>query len=823
MTPFDLLLMLGVKTLILSLAALVASLVLRLTRCRSPKIHHLTWAAVLLLGVLGAGIPLSLPVAENRPVVVDVVAQATSFASVPAQPADGRIPDGMRKEKGEDALSTERCNPTDCTEDRSDSNGVRSDYSGVRSGWEDTHSSTHPVGMHRSVETALQQTASHSVGMRPTIETTEILAETISPFQFYATLICTAWCIGIVVILCWRLAAFLMLMRALRSATPVEGLFSKEWRHLLTEYNIPPERLPLLLTDQIGPGLVWRRQGAAVLVPRDLWEEATPEIRDGILRHELTHYRNRDLLRSGISQLLAVVHWFNPVSWFVLHKLDEATEWLCDLAAFGTTDNGRHLFAESLVAVHETNASISLGRYGFGSGSLERRISQLQSSLDNQGDSKMKKASIVFILALFITAGLFQVRFVPVAADSSSQNGEGLTGTVLLPDGEPAKDAVGGVATFGLSIQVKNGTMNTTFFNNRFFKADADGKFVIPKDALPTNQSPRFQDYKVIFMHDEGTACLTKEEFENHTGPITLQPRSRIEGTVFVGNKPGKNLPVMSDLVSNQGFGRPGISQFNETMSDENGHYVFERVLPGTGGIGRSAKSIVDEMTTWTPFHVKEYDIKPGKTLHIDLGGGGYIVKGRIMRIGELAAKKADLRYARVTARPHLSDYMALPAGMKQLFTELMTRDVDVWASEEWLSMDYKTADEREQKLFSLPVIQQKMAENPGLYDEAIEYSKLESRNTNSGYNILRIISPVDEKGNFQLDDLTPGQWTLDIELEIPPPPYKPGDVVRSSEYWKREVNITVPDLPGGPSDEPLELTLFSIGRDADKVQFSPR
>ena len=404
MTPFDLLLTLGVKTLILSLAALVAYLVLRLTRCRSPKIHRPTWAAVLLLGVLGAGVPLHLPVVENRPVVDERSSNTTALIF---------HTEAQRHEE----------------ENRPDFPLLSASVPLCETKTEFLATITEPVIAQPEPLPPLPMFPALPMESTPivaeTITAMIALPETIAPSRFdttfYATLACTAWCVGIVVILCRRLAAFLMLMRALRSATPAEGFFATEWQRLLAEYKIPPERLPLLLTDQIGPGLVWRRQGAVVLAPRDLWDEATPEMRDGILRHELEHYRNRDLLRSGVSQLLAVVHWFNPVSWFVLRKLDEAIEWLCDIAAFGATDNGRHLFAESLVAVHETHASISLGRYGFGSGSLERRISQLQSSLDNQGDSKMKKASIVFVLALFITAGLFQVRFVPVATPVAAE------------------------------------------------------------------------------------------------------------------------------------------------------------------------------------------------------------------------------------------------------------------------------------------------------------------------------------------------------------------------------------------------------------------
>jgi Zn-dependent protease with chaperone function len=46
----------------------------------------------------------------------------------------------------------------------------------------------------------------------------------------------------------------------------------------------------------------------AVLVPRTLWEEASPDVRSGILKHELTHWRNSDLYVSMCARLLVLVH-----------------------------------------------------------------------------------------------------------------------------------------------------------------------------------------------------------------------------------------------------------------------------------------------------------------------------------------------------------------------------------------------------------------------------------------------------------------------------------------------------------------------------------
>ncbi|MCL2119028.1 MAG: M56 family metallopeptidase [Planctomycetaceae bacterium] len=1316
MTTYDFLLLLGVKTLMLSVAALVAFAVLQLTRCCTPKIHRLTWSAVLLLGVFGAGIPLRLPMIQtpdNISVAVDDAnVSVTGFVSVDTYPDEGRIPAGMQRDHN-GMLSTGRGNP-DGLPSRLDSDldsGLHSD-------------------LHSDLHSAEQQSPVAESGDVATIETItlEPPPETVAPSRFdvafCATLICAAWLLGIVAILIRRLMLHLVLIRALCSASEAGGAFADEWQQLLAGHDIAPGRLPLLLTDHIGPGLVWRWRSAAVLVPRDLWDEATPEMRDGILRHELAHYRNCDLLRSAIARMMAVAHWFNPVSWFVLHKMDEAIEWLSDLTAFGASRDGATRFAKSLVAVHETAQTISLGRHEFGSGGLNRRISQLQTHLDNQGDSKMKKTAIGILLTLLVTAGLFQVRFVPAAAEEKfaepqpvadhdppvqnaddqteqqgitvtltdpqgnpastgyvrnyphpqpadwegdqprnitleggkcfvplsnfdnlesfkmviyadgfcpyevswntgtekiptgfamaldpeaatiggivineqgepvadaelqtsvdlsgrqsprsmipsyaqwfktdangrwiwktlpkdqlgrdmnlsiehpdyprlriaeglkykdfledengdysktmilfsglplkgkvvdaqgkpvegvlvytdaakwdergnrnygttrtdangeflfencSPNGElnrieigvcpkdfapqftslaqltadmkpvvftlkpgkkltiramdkegqpieglsvvprrwnnrsffkffdndvndvidlaktdanglfvwnnapegefvfevsgwgrkdyqnhelksaqlkfgdeenvftfkplihatgnvtdaetgepipafevtewftfksgsgltrefgsqpakdgkftrtvghrfgefdhyylrvdapgyegmmsedispdaenltlnyplkkatefsdDLTGIVLFPDGKPANNVIVGVSTVGRPLQTRNGFLLNHFlsgFDNRTVKTDAEGKFKISKHSFSIGE----QDYMLFFQHDAGTVSLSKEEFENHTGPITLQPWGSIEGTIYVGTKPGKNLPVVPMPDHERDFMRKAyVSHFyTEVSADENGHYVIGRIVPGTGRIGRAVKF---NMGTLASTHAKEYDLKPGETLHIDLGGGGYSMSGKIIVPEDYRQtvegptttihtddylQTIDWRFAHVAARPFVSDQLPFPAEIRQ-FSNMIDASVPA-ETLKTIRDSNSNPDEIEKAINELPEVRELHAKYPELAEKSKQHSAFMKEwiaKFNSRYD-KQILCTVGDKGVFQIDGMTPGDWTLEIELNIPKVPEQYWDF---EETWRKQVNITVLDLPGGPGDEPLEL-----------------
>lgn len=49
-----------------------------------------------------------------------------------------------------------------------------------------------------------------------------------------------------------------------------------------------------------------------------------------ILSHELTHYKNKDLIYKWFMQLILCVHWFNPAVYFIAKALNQECEYACD-------------------------------------------------------------------------------------------------------------------------------------------------------------------------------------------------------------------------------------------------------------------------------------------------------------------------------------------------------------------------------------------------------------------------------------------------------------------------------------------------------------
>ena len=490
----------AIKTLILGTTALFAWGLLKVLPIRSPGLHRLIWGGILLLGVFGAGFPVTIPV-ENFPETIRIESTAPIPHGNFAQP--------------------------------------------------DTATSHH-------VEVALVNPVPH-VAVPEFIEPKDaaIAKPTVSWLERFTTLeqhffpaVLFIWIGGIVMLSSRRMFQHLALLQHLKTAIPASGSDATEWFSLLKEYGIRPNRISLLLTDEIGPALVRTPYGMAVVVPENLWREANGRVKSGILRHELAHYLRHDLPLCFIVRFLSLVHWFNPFSWLAAKKFEEATEWACDVAAFGNHELGELHFAESLLAIHEATPRFALRYSAFASGRLSRRASLLRSIITQPKESIMKKSIVLFVVSLLLIAGAVHVRFVLLAENEpSSTKQQSVVGqrakfpTTLVESFDP-KNAASEHPTMTLTVLDPDGkpiagaTGKTHRFDNdqqRIFKrfaTDEDGKavFELPKKSNVgtftfTVQTPGYTPFhgrweRENYSGDLPSACSVKLEKAKTVGGI---------------------------------------------------------------------------------------------------------------------------------------------------------------------------------------------------------------------------------------------------------------------------------------------------------------
>lgn len=123
-----------------------------------------------------------------------------------------------------------------------------------------------------------------------------------------------------------------------------------------------------------------------------------------ILIHELTHFRNRDLLIKRMVILIEITQWFNPVVWWLHHIVQRWSEYVCDYYAceiVGGMKTYFHAIAEIVLSTSGVNNLLS-SHLLEDSHELERRIARMKAYKGTEKKTR-RSAAIVSIFLCMIS------------------------------------------------------------------------------------------------------------------------------------------------------------------------------------------------------------------------------------------------------------------------------------------------------------------------------------------------------------------------------------------------------------------------------------
>jgi hypothetical protein len=236
--------------------------------------------------------------------------------------------------------------------------------------------------------------------------------------------------------------------------------------------------------------------------------------------------------------------------------------------------------------------------------------------------------------------------------------GNEVAATVLTPEGIPAVRAKVVIGLAESTIRIQGGEVDSLADASAFRETDAVGRFHL---------TARAPDFWLVITHPSG--CVQINGLPNsNPGVIRLAPWARAEGAFRAGRKVQRHAKV-SIIGGHQLYWPNGpfcVINYQETDSD--GRFVFERVFPGTGRIGRSFvfnprnDSLAMTSRSWLPA-----TFLAGKTATIDLGTTGRPVIGQLRRAPNtkdqipwsraLVGVRPDV--AGVHSNPHLHHFTA--------------------------------------------------------------------------------------------------------------------------------------------------------------------
>ena len=157
------------------------------------------------------------------------------------------------------------------------------------------------------------------------------------------------WAAGTALFLLWQLGSYLVLRAKLsRSRRPLtdEAILAVRERESAAAGLKKP--LPVY-TAAVGSPMIVGAIKPTLLLPE---MELTAEQLSLVFRHELIHYRRRDIWYKLLLMLANAIHWFNPMVWLMVYAADRDLELSCDEAVVAGRDEAyREEYGRCLLAV----------------------------------------------------------------------------------------------------------------------------------------------------------------------------------------------------------------------------------------------------------------------------------------------------------------------------------------------------------------------------------------------------------------------------------------------------------------------------------------
>ena len=208
------------------------------------------------------------------------------------------------------------------------------------------------------------------------------------------------WAAGTALFLLWQLGSYLALRAKLsRSRRPLtdEAILAV----LEKESAAAGRQKPLpVYTAAVGSPMIVGAIKPTLLLPE---MELTAEQLSLVFRHELIHYRRRDIWYKLLLMLANAIHWFNPMVWLMVYAADRDLELSCDEAVVAGRDEAyREEYGRCLLAVVRAGMSrrtLFTTNFYSGKKTLKNRLATIL-------DTTKKRRGTLALAALLLAAAV---------------------------------------------------------------------------------------------------------------------------------------------------------------------------------------------------------------------------------------------------------------------------------------------------------------------------------------------------------------------------------------------------------------------------------
>jgi hypothetical protein len=600
----------------------------------------------------------------------------------------------------------------------------------------------------------------------------------------------TAYLIGAVVFV-GRLAAAVIAARALvrggRPISPGDGT--------LTGTPIcesPAVRVPLT----VG----WRRP--AILLPGD-WSSWSASMLSAVLRHEQAHVARGDHWVTLLAEFNRAIYWFHPVAWFLRRRLAALAEAACDDAVIESlgdrTGYARHLLSVAGRLTHEWRrlrpAGVAMAR----TPQIEHRINAI---LDSRRPlaRRLGLAGALALVAIAVPLVLLAAGLKPDAPEVTTVSGRivdaesrpvaGAELRLIVAKQSPRGDPNQSLNVFTYWGSVQSGLASSLPDVLEFLSGTSG-----PDGAFQFEHVRSGPDVEIAYWGNgiaQGrvTDLQKLSDAERRDVTITAATPGIVRGTI--------DRQALPDVTGVQLGGPARLVGPNESVcslmfwDDVTGQdrYEYRDVPPGSYGLAVYGQGRRTGPKSSTAVLIQQLDVevRSGETTDVDVMRRGRPVVARLVMPKGLAPE-FDWTRAIVQLRAIPKEDYTWP---EIPYPKDINPRTDPEAAEEWVKKWLTTdAGKRYQ-------------------EESIRYSDALQKVASAPYR-----ADVKSDGSFGFADIPPGRYELTAGA---PKPGASGAITLNEMIASVTHTFTVPEMPGGSSNEPLDLgdlTLQAVPRPA--------
>ena len=201
-------------------------------------------------------------------------------------------------------------------------------------------------------------------------------------FPFIYKLMFLIWLLGILILTILTVLVNRRFCNKIEHNLVTDPRLITVFNQLKVELKINAE-IPLVKTRYVNSPSLLGFIHPMLLLPIGIEQAFSLEQITHIFLHELLHFKRKDIMTNWLTQVLVIIHWFNPLIWYAFHRMREDQEISCDALAMDRIDTQQSSdYAYTLIKLVETYSNAprlaSLASLSGSNSQIKRRLTMIK-------------------------------------------------------------------------------------------------------------------------------------------------------------------------------------------------------------------------------------------------------------------------------------------------------------------------------------------------------------------------------------------------------------------------------------------------------------